>query len=153
VTILGHLGFTVNRAKRGNTDLNPGISPLSFHVISVVEFNGKRESGSRPRPSAIPQLCRFTIPLERGAFTRSSKGEINFAPDKPIAAEQIYDMSTATAKLLSEFQMLHVEEKQEFVQEAIRCLPPWDSGPLDDSVVAAAGDELAAMLGEEESAS
>ena len=32
-------------------------------------------------------------------------------------------------------------------------LPPWDSGPLNDDVGAAAGDQLAAMIDEEESAS
>lgn len=62
-------------------------------------------------------------------------------------------MSTATAKLLSEFEALRVEEKQEFVQEVIHHLPPWDSGPLNDDVAAAAGDQLAAMLDEEERAS
>ena len=62
-------------------------------------------------------------------------------------------MSAATAKLLSEFQALGVEEQQEFVREIIHHLPPWDSGPLSDDVAAAAGDQLAAMLGEEERAS
>ena len=62
-------------------------------------------------------------------------------------------MSTATAKLLSEFEALRVEEKQEFVREVIRHLPPWDSGPLSDEVAAAAGDQLAAMHDEEERAS
>lgn len=61
-------------------------------------------------------------------------------------------MSTATAKLLSEFESLRVEEKQEFVREIIGHLPSWDSGPLSDEVAAAAGDELAAMLDEEERA-
>ena len=60
-------------------------------------------------------------------------------------------MSTATARLLSEFEALRVEEKQEFVREIIHHLPPWDSGPLSDDVAAA--DQLAAMLGEEERAS
>ena len=62
-------------------------------------------------------------------------------------------MSAATAKVLSEFQALRVEEKQEFVREIIHHLPLWDSGPLSDDVAAAAGDQLAAMLGEEERAS
>ena len=62
-------------------------------------------------------------------------------------------MSTATAKLLSEFESLRVEEKQEFVREIIAHFPSWDSGPLSDEVAAAAGDELAAMLDEEECAS
>lgn len=47
---------------------------------------------------------------------------------------------------------MRVEEKQEFVRESIRHLLPWDSGPLSDDVAAAAGDQLAAMLGEEERA-
>jgi hypothetical protein len=62
-------------------------------------------------------------------------------------------MSTATAKLLSEFETLRVEEKQEFVREVIHHLPPWDSGPLSDDVAAAAGDQLAAMHDGEERAS
>ena len=62
-------------------------------------------------------------------------------------------MSSATAKLLSEFEALRVEEKQEFVREVIHQLPPWDSAPLSDNVAAAAGDQLAAMLDEEERAS
>jgi len=62
-------------------------------------------------------------------------------------------MSTATAKLLSEFEALGVQEKQESVREVIHHLPPWDSGALDDNVAAAAGDQLAAMLDKEERAS
>jgi hypothetical protein len=62
-------------------------------------------------------------------------------------------MSTATAKLLSEFEALPVEEKQAFVQEVINHLPPWDSGSLSDEVAATAGDALAETLAEEERAS
>jgi hypothetical protein len=62
-------------------------------------------------------------------------------------------MSVTTAKLLSEFEALGVEEKQEFVRELIHHLPPWDSGSLPDDVPAAAGDQLAAMIEEEERAS
>jgi hypothetical protein len=62
-------------------------------------------------------------------------------------------MSATTAKLLSEFEALGVEEKQEFVREMIHHLPPWDSGPLLDEEVAAAGDQLAAIIAEEECAS
>ena len=58
-------------------------------------------------------------------------------------------MIAVTAKLVSEFEALRVEEKQEFVREIIHHLPPWDSGTLNDDVAAAAGDQLAAMLGEE----
>jgi hypothetical protein len=62
-------------------------------------------------------------------------------------------MNAVTAKLLSEFEALPVAEKKEFVQEVILPLPPWDSGPLSDDVAAAAGDQLAAMIDEEERAS
>lgn len=62
-------------------------------------------------------------------------------------------MSNATAKLLSEFDALRVEEKQEFVREVMHHLPPWDSGPLTDDVAAAAEDQLAALHDEEERAS
>ena len=62
-------------------------------------------------------------------------------------------MSTATAKLLTEFEALRTDEKQEFVRELIRHLPQWDSGPLSDEVAAASGDEMAALLDEEERAS
>jgi hypothetical protein len=62
-------------------------------------------------------------------------------------------VNAAIVKLLSEFEALAVEEKQEFVQELIHHLPPWDSGPLSDDVAAAAGDQLAAMIDEEERAS
>ena len=62
-------------------------------------------------------------------------------------------MSVETAKLLSEFQALPVEQKQEFVREVMNHLPPWDSGPLDDDAAAAAGDAVAAMFDEEERAS
>jgi hypothetical protein len=62
-------------------------------------------------------------------------------------------MSATTAKLLSEFEALGVEEKQEFVRELLHHLPPWDSGSLSDDVAAAAGDQLAAMIEEEERAS
>ena len=62
-------------------------------------------------------------------------------------------MSTATAKLLSEFEALPVEEKQEFVREVINHLPPWDSGLLSDDMVAAAGHSLAERFDEEERAS
>ena len=62
-------------------------------------------------------------------------------------------MNAVTAKLLSEFEALAVEEKKEFVQELIYHLPPWDSGALSDDVAAAAGDQLASMIDEEERAS
>jgi hypothetical protein len=52
-------------------------------------------------------------------------------------------MSTATAKLLSEFEALPVEEKEQFLREVINHLPPWDSEALSDDAAAAAGDALA----------
>ena len=62
-------------------------------------------------------------------------------------------MSIATAKLLSEFEALRLEDKQEFLREVIHRLPPWDSGPLSDDVAATAGDALAALHDAEENAS
>jgi hypothetical protein len=62
-------------------------------------------------------------------------------------------MSTAAARLLSEYEALNLQEKQEFVREVMLHLPPWDTGPLGDDVAAAAGDQIAAMLDEEERAS
>jgi hypothetical protein len=62
-------------------------------------------------------------------------------------------MNAATMKLLSEFETLAAREKQEFAQEVIHHLPPWNSGPLDDDVAAAAGDQLAKMIEGEERAS
>lgn len=59
-------------------------------------------------------------------------------------------MSTITANLLSAYEALPGEEKQAFVRELFHRLPPLDSGPLDDEELAAAGDQLAAMLEQEE---
>ena len=59
-------------------------------------------------------------------------------------------MSAATAKLISEFERLAPAEKEEFAREFLQRLPPFDSGPLSDDVAAAAGDDLAAMLDQEE---
>src|SRR6266446_4724406 len=72
------------------------------------------------------------------------------APDNSALAGYVLRMSTATARLISEFEALRVEEKQEFMREIIPHLPPWDSGPLSDDVAAAAGDRLAAMHDEDE---
>jgi hypothetical protein len=76
-----------------------------------------------------------------------------FARDIQLSNMYVSCMNAATVKLLSEFEALAVEEKREFVQELIHHLPPWDSGPLSDDVAAAAGDQLAAMIYEEERAS
>jgi hypothetical protein len=62
-------------------------------------------------------------------------------------------MSSAAAKLLSDFEALEAREKQEFVQALVFQLPRWDSGELEDEVAAFAGDQMAAILGEEERAS
>lgn len=62
-------------------------------------------------------------------------------------------MSSATAKLITEFEALATEEKQVFVKEIFLRLPPFDSGVLNDDEVARAGDDLSAMLAEEENAS
>jgi hypothetical protein len=59
-------------------------------------------------------------------------------------------MSAAAAKLISEFERLAPADKMEFVRELLHRLPPWDSGPLDDDLVAAAGDDLAQMIEAEE---
>jgi hypothetical protein len=59
-------------------------------------------------------------------------------------------MSTATTALLAAFDGLPDTEKQQFVNAVCRRVPPCDSGPLDDDLVALAGDDLAAMLAQEE---
>ena len=43
-----------------------------------------------------------------------------------------------------------MQEKQEFVRELFRRLPPLDSGSLEDEEVALAGDQLGTMLEQEE---
>ena len=60
-------------------------------------------------------------------------------------------MSIVAEKLIAEFESLPVDEKQALVKEFLRRLPAYDSGPLDDNEVALAGDNIAAMLDEEES--
>ena len=45
-------------------------------------------------------------------------------------------MSAETAQLLAAFETLPATEKQVFVRELFRRLPPYDSGPLDDATVA-----------------
>ena len=59
-------------------------------------------------------------------------------------------MSAETARLLVAFDTLPPAEKDLFVRELFRRLPPVDSGPLEDDVLARAGDDLAAMLEREE---
>jgi len=59
-------------------------------------------------------------------------------------------MSATTLRLIAEFEALPAEEKQVCATEILRRLPPFDSGPLEEDLVAAAGDQLAAMLEVEE---
>jgi hypothetical protein len=59
-------------------------------------------------------------------------------------------MSTATTALLAAFETLPEAEKQQFVIEVCRRARPHDSGPLDDELVAEAGDDLAALHDREE---
>ena len=82
---------------------------------------------------------------------RATQKQINFAGINCRVI--LFIMSTATAKLLSEFEALPVEQQQEFLREVMNHPPPWDSGPLSDDAVATAGDALAAMLHQEERAS
>ena len=59
-------------------------------------------------------------------------------------------MSTATAALLAAFDVLPDSDKQQFVNTVCRRVPPYDSGLLDDELVARGGDDLAAMIAQEE---
>ena len=59
-------------------------------------------------------------------------------------------MSSTTAALLAAFESLPEQEKRRFVNEVCRRVAPHDSGPLDDAVATQAGDELAALLAQEE---
>ena len=52
--------------------------------------------------------------------------------------------------MLVAFDTLPPAEKDVFVRELFRRLPPVDSGLLEDDVLARAGDDLAAMLEREE---
>jgi hypothetical protein len=56
------------------------------------------------------------------------------------------NMSAEAARLLVAFDTLPPAEKDLFVRELFRRLPPVDSGPLGDEVLARAGDDLAAGL-------
>jgi hypothetical protein len=59
-------------------------------------------------------------------------------------------MSEKTLVLLEAFDALPLQEKLDFANAVMRRLPPVDSGPLNDELVAKAGDEIAAMLQREE---
>jgi len=51
-------------------------------------------------------------------------------------------MSSQTAELLQAFEALPEEEKRVFTVEFLRRAVPFDSGPLDDSEIANAADQL-----------
>ncbi len=53
-------------------------------------------------------------------------------------------MSSQTAQLLEAFEALPEDEKRVFTAEFLRRALPFDSGPLDDSEIAAAADQLLA---------
>lgn len=55
-------------------------------------------------------------------------------------------MSRQTSQLLEAFESLPPEEQRIFTVEFLRRAIPFDSGPLDDSETARAGDELFALL-------
>ena len=59
-------------------------------------------------------------------------------------------MSTATTALLAAFEVLPDADKQQFVSEVCRRAPQFDSGALDDQIAAQAGDDMAAILAQEE---
>ena len=60
------------------------------------------------------------------------------------------DMSRQTSQLLEAFESLPPDEQRTFTAEFLRRAIPFDSGPLDDSETALAGDELFALLDSEE---
>ncbi len=59
-------------------------------------------------------------------------------------------MSEKTLALLAAFDQLPPREKFDLADAILRRLPPIDSGPLDDDLVAAAGDVIAEELDKEE---
>jgi len=54
-------------------------------------------------------------------------------------------MSRDTQALLEAFDRLSAEEKRAFIEEALRRLLPFDSGPLADEEIGAASDALLAI--------
>ena len=60
------------------------------------------------------------------------------------------DMSSQTSQLLEAFESLPPDEQRIFTAEFLRRTIPFDSGPLEDSETANAGDELFAFLDAEE---
>jgi hypothetical protein len=59
-------------------------------------------------------------------------------------------MSAVAERVIAGFESLPAEEKQAVAKEILRRLRLFDSGPLGDNEVAHAGDQLAAMLEDEE---
>jgi hypothetical protein len=55
-------------------------------------------------------------------------------------------MSSQTAQLLEAFEALPEDEKRVFTVEFLRRTVPFDSGPLDDSEVTDAADDLLASI-------
>jgi hypothetical protein len=55
-------------------------------------------------------------------------------------------MSSQTAQLLDAFEALPEDEKRVFTVELLRRVVPFDSGPLDDSEIADAADQVLASL-------
>lgn len=55
-------------------------------------------------------------------------------------------MGNQTTQLLEAFEALPEDEKRVFTVEFLRRAVPFDSGPLDDSEIADAADQLMASL-------
>ena len=55
-------------------------------------------------------------------------------------------MSRQAARLLEDFEALPEHEKRIFTVEFLRRAVPFDSGPLEDSEIADAGDQLLASI-------
>ena len=101
-------------------------------------FRAGRRDGQRPSDkngSIRPLVCR--------AFFQCKQEEAGLDSS----------MSSTCAKLIAAYESLPADEKQIVAKEILRRLPPLDSGPLDDEQVALAGDDMAAMLDEEENGS
>ena len=59
-------------------------------------------------------------------------------------------MGVVAEKLIAQFESLPTDEKQAVAKEILRRLPSYDSGPLEDQITAHAGDQIAALLDQEE---
>lgn len=60
--------------------------------------------------------------------------------------DSLWNMSRRSAQLLEEFDALPEDEKRIFTVEFLRRAVPLDSGPLDDTEIADAADQLLARL-------